>query len=415
MEHSPTADIVARYPASEQSFQDFEVTHDFPNLGRRTMLLNARRLRRRVDQEDLILLAIEDVTAVRESRERDAFAAAILRCSGEALVGLSPEGVIQSWNPAAERLFGYTAVEILGSSISILAPGNLEAEQSEVLARLRTDGVISTETVRMTKAGRLVTVILNAAPVLDSADHVVGVSVALTDITERKQMEEQLRDSEQNLTTLLEEKQTLVRETHHRVKNNLQTIASLLSLQAGQARDRQVIEALSEAGGRVQAIARLHETLYASETLAEIQFGEYLQNLARELSQVHGRSDVTVQVSTDDMVLSMDVAIPLGLIAHELILNCFKHAFPADRSGQVTISFEYLGDDVKRDEALENSGFRLRVQDDGIGFPPGLDTSKADSLGLRLVHLLAQQLHAEVQALRGVGSTFLVVLSPPAS
>src|SRR5579884_4237050 len=87
------------------SFQDFEVTHAFPHLGHRTMQLNARRLRRRTDQENLILLAIEDVTAIRERRERDAFAAAVLRSSGEAFIGLSADGVIRTWNPAAERLF----------------------------------------------------------------------------------------------------------------------------------------------------------------------------------------------------------------------------------------------------------------------------------------------------------------------
>jgi two-component system, chemotaxis family, CheB/CheR fusion protein len=116
----------------DESFQDFEVTHDFPRIGRRSMLLNAGRLRRREDQEELILLAIEDVTALQQARERDAFAAAVLRCSGEALVGLTVDGVIGSWNPAAARLFGYTAEEVLGSTFSRLFPASLEAEQRDV-------------------------------------------------------------------------------------------------------------------------------------------------------------------------------------------------------------------------------------------------------------------------------------------
>jgi two-component sensor histidine kinase len=192
--------------------------------------------------------------------------------------------------------------------------------------------------VQMTKAGQPVTAILNAAPVLDSTGQIVGISAALTDITERKQMEQQLRVSEQNLAALVEEKQTLVQETHHRVKNNLQTIVSLLSLHAGQARNRQVIEVLSEAGGGVQAIARSHERLYTSATLTDIHFGEYLRNFTEELRRLHGRAEIAVQVLTEDIVLGMDTAIPLGLIANELILNCFKHAFPADRFGQVTVS-----------------------------------------------------------------------------
>jgi two-component sensor histidine kinase len=192
--------------------------------------------------------------------------------------------------------------------------------------------------VQMTKAGQPVTAILNAAPVLDSTGQIVGISAALTDITERKQMEQQLRVSEQNLAALVEEKQTLVQETHHRVKNKLQTIVSLLSLHAGQARNRQVIEVLSEAGGGVQAIARLDERLYTSATLTDIHFGEYLRNLTEELRRLHGRAEIAVQVLTEDIVLGMDTAIPLGLIANGLILNCFKHAFPADRFGQVTVS-----------------------------------------------------------------------------
>jgi two-component sensor histidine kinase len=255
---------------------------------------------------------------------------------------------------------------------------------------------------------------LNAAPVLDSTGQIVGISAALTDITERKKMEQQLRESKQNFAALVKEKQTLVQETHHRVKNNLQTVVSLLSLHARQAHDPSVVEALSEAGGRVQAIARLHEALYASETLAEVNFGEYLRHLTNELQHLHGRAEITVEVFTEDMVLGMDTAIPLGLIANELILNCFKHAFPAGHEGRVTVSVEYVRDGVKPGESLDQAAIRLRVEDDGIGLPPGLDIDRTDSLGLRLVQLLARQLHAEMQAQTGVGLSLTVSVPPPA-
>jgi PAS domain S-box-containing protein len=389
------------------SFRDFEVTQEFPQIGRKTMLLNARKLRRRKDQEELILLAIEDVTALQEARECEAFAAAVLRSSGEALVGLSTEGLIRSWNPAAERLFGYTAQESLGSSISKLVPAHLQSEQQDVLTRLQAGETVAVETVRVTKEGRTVTVILNAAPVLDSTGQIIGISAALTDITERKQMEQQLRESEQNLAAL-------VQEIHHRIKNNLQMVVSLLNLHAGQTQEPLVVEALSEAGSRVQAIARLHETLYASSNLAEINFGEYLQHLTNELQRLHSRAEISVQVFTDDIVLGMDTAIPLGLIANELILNCWKHAFPSGREGRVTISVEYVRDSVKSGEPLDQAVIRLHVQDDGIGLPPGLDIDRTESLGLRLVQLLARQLHAEVQAQTGAGLSLTVTVPPPA-
>ncbi|MBV8708256.1 MAG: PAS domain S-box protein [Acidobacteriaceae bacterium] len=397
------------------SFRDFEVTHEFPQVGCKTMLLNARKLRRREDQEELILLAIEDVTALQQARERDAFAAAVLRSSGEALVGLSPEGLIRSWNPAAAHLFGYTAEEVIGSSISNLAPADRQTEQRDFLTRLRTGEGMTIETVRLTKAGRPVTVILNAAPVLDRTGQVIGISAALTDITERKQMEQQLREGKQNLSALLKEKQTLVQEIHHRVKNNLQMIVSLLSLHAGQTTDPRVIEALSEAGNRVQAIARLHESLYASSNLAELNFGEYLRDLTNELQHLQGRAEISVQVFTEDIVLGMDMAIPLGLIANELILNCLKHAFPAGREGRVTVSVEYVRDSVKAGESLDEAVIRLRVEDDGIGLPSGLDIERTESLGLRLVQLLAQQLQAAVQAQTGTGLTWTVSIPPPTS
>jgi two-component system, NtrC family, sensor kinase len=234
------------------------------------------------------------------------------------------------------------------------------------------------------------------------------------EITERQKIEQQLRASERSLSRLLQEKQTLVQEIHHRVKNNLQMVVSLLSLHAGQANDPPVVEALSEAGGRIQAIARLHEALYASETLAEVNFGDYLQHLTNELQHLQGRAEITVEVFTEDMVLGMDTAIPLGLIANELILNCLKHAFPAGREGRMTVSVEYVRDSVKSGESLDPAALRLRVEDNGRGLPPGLDIHRTDSLGLRLVQLLTRQLHAELQAQTGVGLSWTVTVPPPA-
>ncbi|MBV9937817.1 MAG: sensor histidine kinase, partial [Acidobacteriaceae bacterium] len=139
-----------------------------------------------------------------------------------------------------------------------------------------------------------------------------------------------------------------------------------------------------------------------------------------------GRAEISVQVFTEDIVLGMDMAIPLGLIANELILNCLKHAFPAGREGRVTVSVEYVQDSVKAGESLDEAVIRLRVEDDGIGLPSGLDIERTESLGLRLVQLLAQQLQAAVQVLAqqlqaavqaqtGTGLTWTVSVPPPTS
>jgi two-component sensor histidine kinase len=233
------------------------------------------------------------------------------------------------------------------------------------------------------------------------------------EIAERKRMERELRESEKNLSALLAEKEVLAREIHHRVKNNLQVIASLLSLQAGQSDDPRVANALSEAGGRVRAIGQLHETLYASSNLAEVNFGEYIQQLTDELQRLYGRPEISMSVSSDDIVLGMDIAVPLGLIANELILNCFKHAFPPGREGRVTVTAEYLRDSVHPGESLDDDSIRLRVRDNGTGLPPGFQASNTKSLGLRIVNLLGRQLRAEIKATTDAGLSFTVTVPSP--
>jgi two-component sensor histidine kinase len=230
------------------------------------------------------------------------------------------------------------------------------------------------------------------------------MSAALTDISERKQMEDALRDREQELAQSVREKDVLVQEVHHRVKNNLQTIASLLSLHSGYTDNQHVVDALSEAGTRVQAIARLHEKLYASANLAEINFGDYLRSVGKELETLHNCPEITLDVVCDDIVFDIERATPLGLIANELILNSLKHAFPAGRAGHVAVSFEYVRDSVPAGESLDNGLVRLRVADNGIGLPSGLDIENLHSMGLELVRLLSGQLGAtrELHTVNGV-------------
>ena len=151
-------------------------------------------------------------------------------------------------------------------------------------------------------------------------------------------------------------------------------------------------EALTEAGSRVQTIARLHEKLYASENLTEIDFGDYLRSLIDELRGVYGRSEIVFTVITDDMILDVNRATSLGLIANELIVNCLKHAFPAHRSGNVIISLQYI-----RESGSEHRLARLSVEDNGVGLPSDLKLESLPSMGIELVRLLSQQLEAQCE------------------
>jgi two-component sensor histidine kinase len=199
-----------------------------------------------------------------------------------------------------------------------------------------------------------------------------------------------------------------VQEVHHRVKNNLQTIASLLSFQSRYTDNPDVTAALDEAAGRVQAIAKLHEQLYASANLAQVDVGEYLKKLATTLQDLHGRAEVAFAVDTADIVLNIEQAAPLGLIANELILNCFKHAFPAGRAGHIAVSLQYVRNTVTDVDSLDTCVARLEVQDNGIGLPSGLDAETTTSMGFALVRLLAQQLRAERACVTAAGVRWTV-------
>ena len=186
-------------------FNDFEVTHNFPHLGRRTMMLNARRLELDDGAPQMILLAIEDVTERQHADVATASLAAIVNSSDDAIIGKDLNGVITSWNKGAERLFGYTAQEAIGQPITMLIPPDRQQEEPEILARLkRGERVDHFETVRVSKDGSLLEISLTISPIKDATGQVIGASKIARDITERKQAEEALRASEERYRTLFD-------------------------------------------------------------------------------------------------------------------------------------------------------------------------------------------------------------------
>jgi two-component sensor histidine kinase len=201
-----------------------------------------------------------------------------------------------------------------------------------------------------------------------------------------------------------------VREIHHRVKNNLQVIVSLLSMQSRHTKDASVLSAFNDAESRLRAIAQIHERLYASDDLTEVEFAEYLTGLANELAQLHAAGPDQIQLELDiaDMVLHIERAIPLGLIANELILNSLKHGLKGT-PGRLQVSLAYLPETVESEsgDTLDSGWARLRITDTGPGLPPGYNVAGAQSMGLRLVNLLVLQLRGrlEVENTSGVSAT----------
>jgi predicted ATPase/two-component sensor histidine kinase len=211
--------------------------------------------------------------------------------------------------------------------------------------------------------------------------------------SERKRAEEQLQAS-------LQEKEALLKEVHHRVKNNLQLISSLLSLQAARIAEPAVAELFAESRNRVRSMALVHENLYRAGNFARISMATHIQNLCAHLTRAYGmnRRRVEWAIRIGDVQLDLDRAVPCGLIVNELVSNALKHAFPDGWAGRVCVELEPFGD----------KQHVLVVGDNGVGLPADLDYHRANSLGLQLVDDLTQQLHGNILVNRDGGTTFTI-------
>jgi PAS domain S-box-containing protein len=235
-------------------------------------------------------------------------------------------------------------------------------------------------------------------PERDAAGAVRGHIAVVTDVTARKQMEAQLEAS-------LREKEVLLREMHHRVKNNFQVVSSFLSLQASFIEAPALQAIFEECQNRIYAMALVHQSLYQAESLAAIDFGAYLDALGASLLRSYGVDPQRIQLTStvEPVFLSIDAAIPCGLLVNELISNALRHAFPPGRAGHLWVTLRREVD----------GQLRLTVGDDGVGLPEGIDFRTTSSFGLRLVGLLAQQLRATMTLARHPGTSVTLTFVKP--
>ena len=213
---------------------------------------------------------------------------------------------------------------------------------------------------------------------------------------DRKRAEAQIKAS-------LQEKEVLLKEIHHRVKNNLQIISSLLNLQADYLKDNQAIEIFKDSQNRIESMALIHEKLYQSKDLAKINFADYIQELATSLfcSYEVNLNAITLKMNIEDVILGIDAAIPCGLIINELVVNSLKHAFPEGNPGEISIDFY----------SKNPNEFALIVSDSGIGLPKELDLQNTNSLGLQLVNALTHQLEGNINFLRNRGLKIIITFA----
>jgi two-component sensor histidine kinase len=218
------------------------------------------------------------------------------------------------------------------------------------------------------------------------------------DVTERELLNRKLSSLNEDLKETLREREVLLQEIHHRVKNNLQVVSSLINLQMRKLEAGDNRDALAECRSRIQAIALIHEKLYQSPDYARVRFREYAEGLAIGLlsaSQVEP-GEIQLDVAVEDITLAIDQAIPCGLILNELIGNAIKHGFRGGRGGTIRLEFVRVPD----------CKVALSVSNDGVDLPSDFDPSESRTLGLHLVTALASQLDARFEVLRGAGSLF---------
>lgn len=222
--------------------------------------------------------------------------------------------------------------------------------------------------------------------------------ISLIDVTEHKKAENQVKAS-------LKEKEILLREIHHRVKNNLQVISTLLFLQSGEITDPEIIENYRESENRIQSIALIHEKMYQSTDLSSIDFTSYINSLIDDISHSYdtGQKDIKIQIDTGHFYLSIETVQPLGLIINELISNSLKYAFKGRNNGIITISLE----------ELDSKYFKLTVSDNGIGLPEDLDFENSQTLGLLLVNNLVEQLEGTIRLIKNGGTIFEIIFKEP--
>lgn len=289
---------------------------------------------------------------------------------------------------------------VLGLSFSKLFEKQSQAD--DVVKVLYGKGVWQGELKGKRLDGSLFDVHVMASIVDDYNGKPIALTASFLDISDRKQAENDIINS-------LKEKEILLKEIHHRVKNNMQVISSLLRLQSDYIQDEKSLELLNESQNRISSMALVHEKLYRSDDLAKILVSDYIKNLTDNIityfKNCDGNKNIIVSSDVEDISLGVDEAIPCGLIINELITNTFKHAYPNADIGKIDIEFRRNG----------NENYKLILRDDGVGIPDDVDFKNSNSLGLRLVNTLVKQLHGTVEINRTNGTEFKIEFNEAAT
>jgi len=335
--------------------------------------------------EDAVITIARDISeryeAEEELRKSEEMFRQLFQNSPISIALMDKRQEIRQVNGAFSETFGYETKEIKGLNIDQLIVPEHEKKEAREISNTIFEGKPAFHSgKRLCKDGSFVDVLIYGVPVTVN-DMTVAIFGIYVDISERKQAEEKVKKS-------LKEKEVLLAEIHHRVKNNLAVITGLLELQAYNTSSEEAKDVIEISQMRVNSIALIHEKLYQNENLSEISFEQYLQELTDVILASMGTSqtDIDVSINVDPVNLTVNQAIPCGLILNEIITNAFKHAYPEKEKGKIEINLNRRGEEVY-----------LSIVDDGIGIPGEINLENPESLGIKLIHTLSEQLDAEAE------------------
>jgi PAS domain S-box-containing protein len=313
-------------------------------------------------------------------------------------------------NQATKDLLGYGDSELIGKPLNIVFSEDEKSLFKENKLNASKKSITNVETTFKTKNSQLIPVFLSISLIESDNSQILGIVCIGNDITDIKLAENKIKAS-------LEEKNLLLQEIHHRVKNNLQIISSLLSLQSKYVKDEEDLELFKESQSRVRSMAFIHEQLYQSSNFTNIDFSVYVENLISYLFHSYSidPSYVNFKLNIDNVSLDINTAIPCGLIINEIVTNSLKYAFPimeyCNSSNTAIISSEISNEICIRLHSYKENKFSLFVSDNGIGLPENVDFRNTDTLGLQLVNSLVDQLDGTIELDRINGTTFKIIFN----
>ena len=310
---------------------------------------------------------------------------------------VNSEGIFEYVSPSIKELLGYEVTDIIGKRdyefIGMAHPDDFETLIDTIQLVIQTLKPNRAQHRFKHADGHYIWVETVGNPLSNDKGEFSGAVYITRDITELKKVENQLKSS-------LKEKEVLLREIHHRVKNNMQIISSLLNLQSRRLTDEKTVNVLNESRNRVRSMAMVHEELYRSRDLSKIDFADYIRRLLSGLFSSYGvdKNLIKPTVKVENVLLNIDIAVPCGLIINELVSNSLKHAFMQGQKGKISIKFNHDGEN-----------YVLTVADNGIGFPENIDFKNTKTLGLQLINTLVKQLSGSIDIYKDKGTSFKII------